>query len=212
MRPDLLILDCDGVLVDTEPISNRAVYGLLVQKGVTLSPEAVHELLIGHTSRASVGILAPYLAPGSTRNLEEEINEVETAAMASGVEPLPGVVDLLKACPIPYCVASNGALSKMRASLAAAGLLSFFEGKIFSAESVDHGKPAPDLFCLAAQTMDVKPERCWVIEDSMAGLRAAKAAEMTAFGVIGHLSEEEIKKIGAEPIDRVDQILPRLQS
>mgnify|MGYP000991018694 FL=1 len=113
------------------------------------------------------------------------LGERDRAAFQIELRPLAGVAEMLPALTLPICVASSGALEKIRCNLALTGLLQYFEPHLFSAEMVAHGKPAPDLFLFAAASMGLPPERCVVVEDSVAGVQAARAAGMGVLGFCG---------------------------
>ncbi len=207
MPIELVIFDCDGVLVDTEAACNREVHRALASRGFPGSESEMMALLIGRSTADSIKLLSPIM---EVEGLEEVIMEAELAAIGQGVEALPGVVATLARLHLPYCVASNGPAQKVRASLRAADLWDLFEGRAFSAEEVAAGKPAPDLFLHAARSMGFAPEGCLVIEDSRAGIRGAVAAGMKVCGVVGHLSEDEILVEGGLPIGEVSDLFEYL--
>jgi HAD superfamily hydrolase (TIGR01509 family) len=115
------------------------------------------------------------------------------AAFETELAPVPGVVDALDAIALPSCVASSGSHEKMRWTLAHTGLLERFEGRLFSAMDVEHGKPAPDLFLHAAATMGWEPAECAVVEDSAAGVEAARRAGMSALGYAGRTPAAQLE-------------------
>lgn len=207
MPIDLVIFDCDGVLVDTEAACNREVHQALTRRGYPGSESDMMDLLIGRSTADSIKLLAPIMP---VDGLEEAIMQAELAAIQQGVEPLPGVVAVLNELDLPYCVASNGPLQKVQASLGKAGLWQYFESRAFSAEQVTAGKPAPDLFLFAARSMGFGPEASLVIEDSRAGIRGAIAAGMAVCGLVGHLTESEIRAEGAQPIQAVSELFEYL--
>ena len=180
----LVIFDCDGVLVDSEPLSNRALSEALTAAGHPIDPEETTRTFIGRSwasceeiIRARFGAVPP--------DLEEEYRRRMTAAFEAELAPVPGVVAALDAIPHPTCVASSGPHDKMRHSLGLTGLYERFEGRIFSAYDVKRGKPAPDLFLHAASTLGHRPQDCVVVEDSPVGVEAACAAGMRVLGYAG---------------------------
>ncbi|QTE00090.1 HAD family hydrolase [Streptomyces cyanogenus] len=186
MRYDLVIFDNDGVLVDSEPISNRLLAAYLTELGHPTSYEdsirdymgsamhRIHELILERTGQ----------------RLPVEFDEVfhrrVFAAFERELQPVPGVPGVLAklaADGVPYCVASSGSHARIRAGHRVTGLDRWFaEERIFSSEDVGRGKPAPDLFLYAAERMGVAPERCVVVEDSPLGVQAAVAAGMDVYG------------------------------
>ncbi|MEU3414303.1 HAD family hydrolase [Streptomyces sp. NPDC006658] len=186
MRYDLVIFDNDGVLVDSEPISNRLLAAYLTELGHPTSYEdsirdymgsamhRVHDLVLERTGR----------------QLPEDFDEVFHARVFAAFErelrPVPGVTGVLEelaADGVPYCVASSGSHERIRVGHRTTGLDRWFtDERIFSSEDVGRGKPAPDLFLHAARRMGVAPGRCVVVEDSPLGVRAAVAAGMDVYG------------------------------
>jgi len=182
-RPDLVIFDCDGVLVDTEPITLRVMREWLAEHGLPLDDKTVATRFKGVFITAIRRAVEEELGrpiPGFVEGYRERM----FGAFLKGVDPIPGAVetlDALDAAGIACCVGSNGPHSKMDASLEAAGLDTRFRrggSRIFSADDVANPKPAPDLFVYAAGAMAAHPRRCVVIEDSPSGVEAARAAGM----------------------------------
>ena len=184
---DLVIFDCDGVLVDSERLSIRLDVELLRQLGWPLTESEIIERWVGRTEAAMRAEIETHLGRDVSAEWEAfAVNYV--AAFAAELEPVGGVsaaVDAIQATGVATCVASSGDHAKIRRNLAKTGLLERFDGRIFSGDDVLHGKPAPDLFLHAAAALGVAPARCAVIEDSRHGVAAARAAGMTAFGYAG---------------------------
>ncbi|MGW5089911.1 HAD family hydrolase [Streptomyces coelicoflavus] len=186
MRYDLVIFDNDGVLVDSEPISNRLLAGYLTELGHPTSYEdSLRDYMGGAMHRVHDLVLER-----TGRRLPEDFDDVfhgrVFAAFERELEPVPGAVDVLEklaADGVAYCVASSGSHERIRVGHRKAGLDRWFDdGRIFSSQDVGRGKPAPDLFLHAAGRMGVAPERCAVIEDSPLGVQAAVAAGMDVYG------------------------------
>ena len=176
----LVIFDCDGVLVDSEAIAARAFSKALVQVGVNLSPAECMSWFRGHTLAECFHLLskAGHQLPA---DFGELLTSVEAPMFATQLQPVAGVaavIELLQEKAIAFCVASNGHLGKVERSLNITGLMRYFEGNYFSAEQVEVGKPSPELFLFAAECMGVPAKFCTVVEDSMAGVTAAKRAGM----------------------------------
>lgn len=207
MRFDLVIFDCDGVLVDTERITVGVEARILTELGWPHTPEQVVERFMGRSLASQLAELEADLGAERTRRFEHESERELAAAFARELTPVPGVVavlDALDRARIPTCVASSGTHAKMRVTLGLTGLYARFEGRIFSASEVPCGKPAPDLFLHAAARMGARPHETAVVEDSVFGVRAAVAAGMTVFGFSGGLSPpESLRAAGATPFDEM---------
>lgn len=182
--PGLVIFDNDGVLVDSERLANGILAELLTEAGLPYTfEETVRDFMGGsmvsmrQKAEAKLGAPLPL-------DLEDRYHERLFAGFAE-LQPVPGVrevLDRLDADGIAYCLASSGTHRRIHTALTTVGFWDRFEGRIFSAEDVAHGKPAPDLFLHAANTMGVKPADCVVVEDSPLGVAAANAAGMRVFG------------------------------
>ncbi|MFE4631789.1 HAD family hydrolase [Streptomyces sp. NPDC056773] len=183
---ELVIFDCDGVLVDSERIAVRVDALVLAELGWNLTEAEIVDRFMGRSSRSMTKDIEAHLGRSLPADWEEEFGPLYHDALVAELAPVPGIVDALDALThLPTCVASSGSHDKMRLTLGITGLYPRFEGSIFSATEVAHGKPAPDLFLHAAQRMGVAPEACAVVEDSPYGLQAARAAGMRAFAYAG---------------------------
>ena len=184
IRPDLIIFDCDGVLVDSEVLSCRCLSGTLAAYGIDLGVDQALDLFLGRSLSA---VFEHYEALG--RSIPEQFgSELKTAirtAFHSSLGPIEGVSSVLKNLRIPHCVASSSDIDRVSFSLSLTGLASHFETRLYTSQMVKRGKPAPDLFLYAAEKMQVDPRRALVIEDSISGVRAGKAAGMTVWGFVG---------------------------
>ena len=188
MTTRLVIFDSDGVLVDSEPIASRILAEVLTDFGFAISSRDAIDRYTGISLKA---VLAKIEAEWG-RPLPDEfvatLRQRDVAAFQAELQPMPGVLETLAALDrlnIAKCVASSGTPAKLRVTLGVSNLSRCFEPHIFSAEMVERGKPAPDLFLHAAQCMGVRPDACVVIEDSVPGIKAARAAGMRSFGFIG---------------------------
>jgi len=210
-RSSLLIFDCDGVLVDSEPISHDVLRVLLAEHGVRLTMEQMYARFMGLTMDRVLQIVAELLGRPVPQDLLAEHRVRTFRAFAAELAPVAGVPALLDSLSIPYCVASNGSHEKMRRTLGATGLLARFAGRIFSADDVQQAKPAPDLFLLAASSMAVRPEDCVVVDDSPLGMRAARAAGMRALGFAAMMPAGRLRDAGAhEVFGSMDELPPLL--
>jgi HAD superfamily hydrolase (TIGR01509 family) len=209
----LVIFDCDGVLVDSEVISNEVLAQALVAEGLpTTLAEARRDyqgLLLSEVIAKAEAKLGHALPEDWLANYERD----RTAAFRSDLRPVPGAADAVRhvvAAGIAVCVASQGKLEKTRLSLDLTGLRDQFpNGTLFSAHDVPRGKPHPDLFLHAASTMGAEPSGCVVVEDTASGVTAAAAAGMRVLGYVADSDEAALRQAGAELMQTLDQ-LPRL--
>ncbi|MDN0193426.1 HAD family hydrolase [Streptomyces sp. S.PNR 29] len=186
MRYDLVIFDNDGVLVDSEPISNRLLAAHLTELGHPTSYEDSIRDYMGSAMHRIHDLIRERTGQRLPEDFDDVFHGRVFAAFARELEPVDGVVGVLEklaADETPYCVASSGSHERIRVGHRKTGLDRWFDdGRIFSSEDVGRGKPAPDLFLHAAERMGVAPERCVVVEDSPLGVRAAVAAGMDVYG------------------------------
>ena len=183
-RFDLVIFDNDGVLVDSEGHANRILSDLLNRSGwaVNMTREESMALFLGRSLPAIRQLIESRLGHALPGDFEERYHARLFEVFDTELTAVPGVEEVLERIRVPTCVASSGTHERIRRALAATGLLPRFEGRIFSAEDVARGKPAPDLFLHAARRLGVMPSRCAIVEDSPLGVDAANAAGMVAFG------------------------------
>jgi HAD superfamily hydrolase (TIGR01509 family) len=203
---DLVIFDLDGVLVDSEPTSSRVTAAALTQAGIEISATDVCERFLGVSTASMLRTLEADRGCRLPESFQASLRARILAAFERELEPVPGVAALLDALPGDRCVASSSHPDRIRRSLELVGLLERFAPHLFSATMVRAGKPAPDLFLLAAAQMATAPASCLVIEDSEVGIRAAKAAGMTAFGFVGasHVrAETHARRLRAASADMV---------
>ncbi|MEU1420522.1 HAD family hydrolase [Kitasatospora sp. NPDC005751] len=188
---ELVIFDCDGVLVDSERIAARVQVALGAELGWPLTEAEVVERFIGR-SHASIGEqVAARLGEATAALWSSRFEQLHREQVDVGLAPVDGLPEALAALTLPTCVASSGSHEKMRHTLGRTGLYEHFAGRIFSATEVARGKPAPDLFLHAARRSGVDPAACAVVEDSRPGVEAARAAGMRAFGYAGGLTPAE---------------------
>ncbi len=187
MRYDLVIFDNDGVLVDSEPISNRLLAEYLTELGYPTTVEDSYRDFMGAAAHTIHDVIAErHDGAKLPEGFDDDFHTRVFAAFQQELTAVPGAAELLKQVResgVRYCVASSAHHAWIRTALTKSGLSSFFtEEQLFSAEDVGRGKPAPDLFLHAARTMGVPPERCVVLEDSPLGVAAARAAGMDVYG------------------------------
>jgi HAD superfamily hydrolase (TIGR01509 family) len=206
----LVIFDCDGVLVDSEAISNGVLARLLTAEGLptTLaeSRRAYQGLLLSEVVSSAQARLGHQLPEDWLESYERERSE----AFRRELEPVHGAaeaVEMLRAAGIAVCVASQGKLEKTRLSLELTGLRHLFAAEaLFSAESVARGKPHPDLFLHAATAMGASPQECVVVEDTPSGVTAAVAAGMRVFGYTADSDRGALRRAGAEELDTLGEL------
>ncbi|CAH0228452.1 HAD family hydrolase [Plantibacter sp. VKM Ac-2885] len=192
--PDLVIFDCDGTLVDTERISVRVNLQLLNEVGGDYTEAEVRELFVGASLETYATLVEQRLGKPLEADWIQRWSDMFRGICERELEAVDGVVDALDgiaATGVPLCVASNGMLHDVVRNLGQVGIHDRFDGRIFSATDVAVGKPAPDLFLHAAADFDTAPERCAVIEDSVVGVLAARAAGMTVYAYAGGMTPAE---------------------
>ncbi|MFF5043645.1 HAD family hydrolase [Streptomyces nigra] len=186
MRYDLVIFDNDGVLVDSEPISNRHLAAYLTELGHPTSYEDSIRDYMGSAMHRVHDLVLERTGQRLPADFDDVFHARVFAAFERELKPVAGAVDVLEtltARAVPYCVASSGSHERIRVGHRTTGLDRWFDdARIFSSQDVGRGKPAPDLFLHAARRMGVAPERCVVVEDSPLGVRAALAAGMDVVG------------------------------
>src|SRR5437588_2767541 len=182
---ELVIFDCDGVLVDSEPIINRAHATALTACGYPITEQALVARFCGMSDAEMLGIIEREWGRALPASYARRVGVIIDSGLRRSLAAIEGVDEVLDWLPLPVCVASSSAPEQIRLKLELTSLLARFGENLFSAAMVSRGKPAPDLFRYAAQQLATAPERCLVIEDSPAGIDAALAAGMTAIGFCG---------------------------
>jgi beta-phosphoglucomutase-like phosphatase (HAD superfamily) len=182
---DLIIFDCDGVLVDSEVISCRAHAETLTRHGYPITPEEVLARFLGVSDREARQAIEAELGRALPGDFESQVKQATLQFYGGDLRAIAYVGEAMAAIGLPQCVASSGTPEKIRHGLTCAGLHDLLAPHIFSATQVARGKPAPDLFLFAAEQMGAAPGRCLVIEDSIPGVTAAVAAGMTVLGFHG---------------------------
>ncbi|WP_395711899.1 HAD family hydrolase [Reyranella sp.] len=211
----LAIFDCDGVLVDSEPIANASFSAALAAQGLHWSIEETMRRLLGRSLKSCVEIVEAELGRTLPDDFLEKMQAVTYGNFRDApLQPIDGVKDAvlaLQAAGVETCVASSGAPEKMRFTLGLTGLWDLFGGRIFSSSQVPRGKPFPDLFLHAALSLDVQPFDCIVIEDSVAGVQAGRAAGMRVLAYAGapYADRVGLAAAGGELFDAM-KLLPGL--
>lgn len=195
-RFELLIFDCDGVLVDSEPLAALAYHNVYADQGMTL-PEGTIAKCVGLKQSDIVNRVAELTGHELSEAAETGLWPETKRLFSQSLQPTPGIKWLLEELDTPRCVASSSSLERICFSLDTTGLHGYFGNSIFSSSMVKRGKPAPDLFLHAAKAMESDPGKCVVIEDSPFGIQGAIAAGMTAIGFTGgaHTDEDHAQRL-----------------
>lgn len=207
-EPDLVIFDCDGVLVDSDRISLRIQVERLADLGLDMAFDDATRDFLGIGMPASLRLIAERIGRPVPQQWVDELDESVRRAFETDLTAVPGIHEALDQIALPTCVASGGSHEKMRYTLTRTNLYARFAGRIYSADEVAHGKPAPDVFLHAAHEMGTRPERCVVVEDSPAGIAAANAAGMRSLGYCA-LTPRALLADADACFERMDQ-LPEL--
>ncbi len=199
---ELIIFDCDGVLVDSERITAEVFSKVLNEEcGLSLSLDVLLETFMGQSSQKCLTIIEEMIGQKPPLGLEARYQNEINNALQESVTAITGIEKALAELSIPYCVASGGTHEKMRTTLGKTNLLGQFEGKLFSTSDVPRGKPHPDVFLHAAKSMQcLDPNRCLVIEDSPLGVEGGIAAGMTVFGFADLIKKQKLIESGAHHI------------
>ena len=206
MPLELIIFDCDGVLVDSEPLANRVLAEALAGLGLHLTLEETMQQFVGRSvgsCEAQIRLLTGRPVPTSF------VGDWQTAtlvAFRTGLEPVAGIRAALDQLPYPRCVASGSNPDRIALALEVTGLAGYFTGRLFSATQVAYPKPAPDLFLFAAHTLGAPPARCVVVEDSRLGVQAGVAAGMPVFGYAPHDAGQALAAAGAQVFHDMTQL------
>jgi HAD superfamily hydrolase (TIGR01509 family) len=191
---ELVIFDCYGVLIDSERLGVKVDVLALHELGWPLSEAEVIARFVGRSDCETRAAIEAHLGRGLPAGWTEAIEQQYRDAFAAELTPVDGVLEALDRIALPTCVASSGTHEHLRYTLSLTGLYDRFAGRIFSAEDVGAGKPAPDLFLHAAAEMAANPAGCVVVEDSRPGVEAARAAGMRALAFAGGLTPAELLK------------------
>ncbi len=198
----LVIYDCDGVLVDSEPVANRIVAEELTALGWSMTAEESDQHFLGLSNIDMQPLIERHLGRQLPNSWQQELAAKIINALTEGVGPIPGAIDALHATTalnLPWRVASNSTHEEMHVKFRCLGVLDLVAGRIHSYRDVAHGKPAPDLFLAAAAAQGIPPEHCVVIEDSVPGATAAAAAGMPCLGYAPHHDGSCLRAVGAMP-------------
>jgi HAD superfamily hydrolase (TIGR01509 family) len=212
MSWELVIFDCDGVLVDSEPIANRILAEMLNELGLPISVKDTMHAFVGRSMSSCLQIIEGRLGRPVPDDFVQTYNARSFAAFDEELHPIPGVTVALEQIRFPVCVASSASHAKMRTTLGVTGLLPRFEGRMFSATEVGRGKPDPALFLHAAARMGATPAACAVVEDTPVGVAAGLAAGMTVFGFAHAADPAALAGLGARVFHDMSELAGLLES
>jgi HAD superfamily hydrolase (TIGR01509 family) len=209
-KPDLIIFDCDGVLVDSEPLAIRIDALMLAEFGLPLPEEEIVDRFVGRSTSVMRDAIEEHLGHPVPDDWDARFRPMLNDVFERELRPVDGIEEALDRISTATCVASSSEPDRLDYKLKLTGLYERFAGRIFSAAEVQNGKPAPDLFLHAARRMGVSPEACAVVEDSQYGVRAARAAGMEAFGYAGSVTPARMLEGPGTTVFADMRDLPRL--
>lgn len=199
-----IIFDCDNVLVDTESTLVSVLIDMAREYGAEMDTEEAIRLFSGRQLLQSIRILEHRSDVKFPEDFEKRFRVRLYEEFRKGVQPIAGVKDLLENLKLPYCVASSGPREKIELNLGLTGLIEFFdESRIFSSYDIDSWKPDPEIFLHAASTMGFSPSECVVIEDSLAGIEAARTGGFRVYGLTNGYNQQELTDQGAIVFDEM---------
>ncbi|SFZ89318.1 haloacid dehalogenase superfamily, subfamily IA, variant 3 with third motif having DD or ED/haloacid dehalogenase superfamily, subfamily IA, variant 1 with third motif having Dx(3-4)D or Dx(3-4)E [Flaviramulus basaltis] len=202
-----IIFDCDGVLVDSEPISIQVLVDIANSYGTNIDLAYGMKHFKGSFFESCKKKISELTETEIPDTIEEEYRRKSFEAFKANMKAVEGVEDLIKNLSIPFCVASSGPEDKIRLNLGLSGLISYFENNIFSCYAIKKWKPDPAVFLWAAETMGFKPHECLVIEDSLSGVSAAKNGGFDVFGFTAHDYNNELKSEATKTFKSMPQLL-----
>ncbi len=198
MKHKCIIFDCDGVLVDSEEISNRMLIEMANSVGAKIEMEYALENFAGKSLKSIFDYIENLTREKLPNSFEKEYRERTFVAFKTSLKPIKGIHNLLNRISIPYCVASSGPKEKIILNLTTTKLIEKFRNNIFSSYEIGSWKPNPEIFEYAAKKMGYKPDECVVIEDSLAGIKAAKSGGFKVFGFANKSNKSIFEKEGAK--------------
>lgn len=190
-----IIFDCDGVLVDSEPLSNQVMVDLANALGANIDIDYAYKHFKGNSFNACANKISKLITQELPVDLEEQYRQESFKRFKKEIKPIDGIKDVLRDLKIPFCVASSGPINKIELNLELTGLSSFFQKKaIFSCYTIEKWKPDPAIFFWASRAMGFKKEECLVVEDSSIGIEAAIRGGFDVFGFTAHDYRGELQK------------------
>ncbi len=208
MAYELVIFDCDGVLVDSESISCGAIAEIATELGFPMTTRESINYFVGTSIEYAVDFLKEKITKPIPLDFESRYRQMCHERFQTDLRPIPGIENLLNQLKLPKCVGSNGPRHKIISNLQITKLIHHFdEAHLFSAYDIQKWKPLPDLYLHAANRMKVAPQKCVVIEDSVAGVKAGRAAGMTVYGYAGDTNGAALTAAGAKIISSMDELI-----
>jgi phosphoglycolate phosphatase len=203
---DLVIFDCDGVLVDSEPIDYIVLEQIMREHGYVLKEKSLLQNYPGMALPERVAAMSRDLNWTPPVDFFDIFSEYLVSVSEKELKAVPGIHDLLESLSVPICIASNGTRDEVLMRLRIAGLTDYFKDAIFSGMDVPHPKPAPDVYLAAAQAFHVPPSRCVVVEDTVLGVTAAVRAGMKVYGHAAFTYAETLRRAGAIPFKNMVEL------
>ncbi len=208
MSYELVIFDCDGVLVDSESISCGAIAEISTELGFPMTTRESIDFFVGTSIEFAIDFLKDKITQSIPPDFESRYRQMCHERFQTDLQPIPDIEQLLKQLKLPKCVGSNGPRHKIISNLEITNLIHHFDqGHLFSAYDIKKWKPLPDLYLHAASRMNVVPANCVVIEDSVAGVKAALAAGMSVYGYAGDSDGEKLSAAGAKVIFSMEELI-----
>lgn len=201
-----VIFDCDGVLVDSEPIGNQVLVDMANELGANIDLDYAYKHFKGHKMQYCADQIEALISVKLPSDFISKYRERSFEAFKANIKPVEGVTELIRNLNIPFCVASSGPEDKIRLNLELTGLLSYFENNIFSCYTIQKWKPSPAVFIWAAETLGFKISECVVVEDSITGVRAAKNGGFDVIGYTAHDYNNELTSEATYAFDSMKKI------
>jgi len=205
---DCIIFDCDGVLVDSELIGNQVMINMANELGANIDLEYAYTHFKGNALKRCIENIAALSKKELPANFESEYRRRSFEKFKEEIQPIDGILEVIKQLKIPFCVASSGPEHKIRLNLELTGLLPYFDHKIFSCYSINTWKPNPEIFLWAAKTMGFSPQRCLVIEDSLIGVEAAINGGFDVYGFTAHDYKRELEAKATKTFNHMNELVP----
>jgi HAD superfamily hydrolase (TIGR01509 family) len=196
-----VIFDCDGVLVDSEPLGNQVMVDMANELGAFIDLEYAYQNFKGNSLKNCMSQISELVTMELPSSFESDYRKRSFEKFKKEIQPIEGVLEVVKNLKIPFCVASSGPENKIRLNLELTGLLSYFESKIFSCYTIQKWKPDPAVFLWAAETMGFQPAECVVVEDSVSGLNAATKGGFDVFGFTEHDYHNQLQDKATKTFD-----------
>ncbi|NRD20974.1 HAD family hydrolase [Winogradskyella eckloniae] len=205
-----VIFDCDGVLVDSEPIGNQVMVDMANELGAQINLDYAYQHFKGNSFHKCVNHISELIDSELPTHFESEYRRRSFEKFKSEIKPVEGVLDVVKNLNLPFCVASSGPENKIQLNLELTGLWPYFKAHVFSCYGVQKWKPDPAVFLWAAKTMGFQPEECVVIEDSIIGVNAAINGGFDVFGFTAHDYNHQLKNKATKTFNNMKDLIALL--